>query len=61
MYVCVPYIASGVIFDYMFGLMIFAAFQFCFIALAVNVFDSHGHSNKMRPQLQPKKTKVVLY
>ena len=38
-----------------------AAFRFRFIALAVNVIDRHGPSNKMRRQLQPKKTKVRPY
>ena len=38
-----------------------AAFHFCFIALAVDVIDRRGPSNEMRRQLQPKKTKVMLY
>ena len=41
--------------------MIEAAFQFCFMALAINVIDRRGPSNAMRRQLQPKKTKVRLY
>jgi len=35
-----------------------AAFQFRFMALAVNIIDRHGSSNQMDHQLQPKKTKV---
>ena len=31
------------------------------MAVAVDVIDRHGPSNEMRCQLQPKKTKVVLY
>ena len=31
------------------------------MALAINVIDRHGPSNKMRCQLQPKKTKLRLY
>ena len=38
-----------------------AAFQFHFMALAINVIDRRGPSNKMRHQLQPKKTKVRLH
>ena len=38
-----------------------AAFQFCFMALAVDVIDRCDLSNKMHRQLQPKKTKVRLY
>ena len=38
--------------------MISTAFQFCFMALAVNVIDRHGPSNKNASQLQPKKIKV---
>ena len=38
--------------------MIAAAFQFSFMALAVDVIYSRGLSNKMHRQLQPKKTKV---
>ena len=38
-----------------------AAFQFCFMALAVDVIDRNGPSNEMRRQLQPKETKVRLY
>ena len=37
------------------------AFQFCFMALAVDFIDRCGPSNKMHHQLQPKKTKVKLY
>ena len=35
-----------------------AAFQFRFMALAVDVIDRHGPSNEMRRHLQPKKTEV---
>ena len=35
-----------------------AAFQFRFMALAINVIDRHGLSNEMRCQLQPRETKV---
>ena len=40
-----------------------AAIQFRFMALAVNVIDRRGprSRNKMRHQLQSKKTKVRLY
>ena len=38
-----------------------AAFQFHFMALAIDVIDRRGPSNEMRHQLQPKKTKVRLY
>ena len=38
-----------------------AAFQVCFMALAINVVDMHGPSNEMRCQLYPKKIKVRLY
>ena len=31
------------------------------MSLAVNFIDRRGPSNKMRRQLQPKKTKVMLY
>ena len=41
--------------------IIVAAFQFRFMALAVDVIDKRGPSNEMRHQLQPKKTKVRLY
>ena len=40
--------------------MISAAFQFRFIALAVDVIDSCGPNNEMSCQLQLKKTKVRL-
>ena len=45
----------------MIGWIIVAAFQFRFMAITVNVIDRHGPSNKMRRQLQPKKTNVKLY
>ena len=38
-----------------------AAFQFSFMALAVDVIDRRAPSNKMRHQLQSEKTKVRLY
>ena len=38
-----------------------AAFQFCFMALAVDVIDRRGPSNEMHRQLQPKKAEVRLY
>ena len=41
--------------------MIAAAFQSCFMSLAVNVIDRRGPSNEIHHQLQPKKTKVKLY
>ena len=37
--------------------MIGAAFQFCFMALAVHVIDS----NEMHHQLQPKKAVLAIY
>ena len=45
----------------MIGLIIGAAFHFHFIASAVDIIDRRGPSNKMRRQLQLKKTKVKLY
>ena len=41
--------------------MISAAVQFCFMALASDVIDRRGPSNKMHPKLQPKKAKVMVY
>ena len=38
-----------------------AAFQFHFMALAVDVIDRYGPSNEMHRQLQLNKTKVRLY
>ena len=39
-----------------------AAFQFCFMALAIDFIDMRGPNNEIRRQLQPKKTnKVRLY
>ena len=40
-----------------------AAFQFCFMALAIDVIHRRGSSNEMLHQLQPKKTRVgkLLY
>ena len=35
-----------------------AAFQLRFRAVAINVVDRHGPSNKMRCQLKPKKAKL---
>ena len=45
----------------MIGLIIAVAFHFRFIALATEIIDRRGPSNKMHRQLQPKKTKVRLY
>ena len=39
----------------------FAAFQLCFMALAIDVIDRHGPSYEMCRHLQPKKTEVWLY
>ena len=36
-------------------------FLFRFMALAVDVINRRGLSNKMHRQLQPKKTDVMLY
>ena len=44
----------------MIGRIISATFQFCFMALAVDVIDRRGPSNEMCGHLQPKKTKVTL-
>ena len=38
-----------------------AAFQFCFMALAVDAMDRHGPDNEMRHQLQLKKTSVAVF
>ena len=38
-----------------------AAFQFHFMALAINVMDRRGFNNEMRSQLQLKKNEVMLY
>ena len=45
----------------MIGRIIVAAFQFRFMALALNFINRCDPSNEMRRQLQPKKTKVRLY
>ena len=45
----------------MIGRIIAAAFQFRFMALAIDVVDRRDPSIEMRCQLQPKKTKVGLY
>ena len=42
----------------MIGRIIAAAFQFRFMALAIDVIDRRDPSNEMRRQLQPNKTKV---
>ena len=42
----------------MIGRIIAAAFQFRFMALAIDVIDRRDPSNEMRRQLQPKKTQV---
>ena len=41
---------------YMIGRIMAAAFQFHFMALAIDVVDRHDPSNEMRRQFQPKKT-----
>jgi len=64
MYACVyMYIpgASGVILILYDWLNNPVSFQFHFMALAVDVIDRCGTSNKMRCQLQLKKTKIRLY
>jgi len=38
-----------------------AAFQFGFMALAIDVIDRHGPIKEMRRQLQPKRTKIRPY
>ena len=38
-----------------------AAFQFRFMALAIDFIDRHDPSSEMRRQLQLNKTKVRLY
>ena len=38
-----------------------AAFQFYFMALAIDVIDRRDPSNEMRRHLKPSKTKVRLY
>ena len=45
----------------MIGRIIAAAFQFRFMALAIDVINRRDPSNKMHCQLQPKKTKVSLH
>ena len=45
----------------MIGRIIAAAFQFRFMALAIDVIDRHDPSNKMHRQLQPNKAKIRLY
>ena len=44
----------------MIGRIIAAAFQFRYMALAINVIDRRDPSNEMRRQLQPNKTKAIL-
>ena len=51
-------ITSGVILN---GLIITAAFQFHFMAPAVDFIDRRGPSNEIHRHLQPKETKVTLY
>ena len=43
----------------MIGRIIAAAFQFRFMALAIDVIDRHDPSNEMRRQLQPNKTNII--
>ena len=45
----------------MIGQIIVAAFDFSFIALAIDVINRRGPSNELRHQLQTKKIKVRLY
>ena len=45
----------------MIGRIIAAAFQFRFMALAIDVIDRRDPSNEMHCQLQPNKTKVAVY
>ena len=42
-------------------LKIILAFQFRFMAIAVNAIYGHDPSIEMHPQLEPKKTKGTLY
>ena len=46
---------------YMIGRIIAVAFQFRFMACAIDVIDRRDPSNKMHRQLQPKKTMVRLH
>ena len=41
------------------GRVITAAFQFHFMALAIDVIDRRGHSNEMLQRLQPNKTTIL--
>ena len=62
--VCTPprlYITSGMILTLYDWLNNFCCFSVLFLALAIDVIDRRGPSNKMHCQLQPKKTKVTLY
>ena len=54
-----PYITM-ILTLYKIGCIISAAFQFFFMALAVDVIDRPGLSNEICRQLQLKKTKVML-
>ena len=46
---------------YIIGRIIAVAFQFCFMARAIDVIDRRDPSNEMHHQLQPKKTTIRLY
>ena len=45
----------------MIGRIIATAFQFRFMAIAINIIDRRDPNNEMHHQSQPKKTKVRLY
>ena len=45
----------------MIGLLIAAASQFCFMALAIGVTDRCGPSNEMHRHSQPKKAKIKRF
>ena len=45
----------------MIGRIIAAAFQFHFMALAIDVIDRRDPSNEMLSQLQPNKNKIRQY
>ena len=38
-----------------------AAFQLCFMSLAIDVINTCGPSDKMHRQLQPKKSVLAIY
>ena len=49
------------LYDWLNSYVILSAAQFHFMALAINVIDGHGLSNKMCRQLQLKKNQVMQY